>query len=271
MVAYFSEESIEYYPFLFSYDDIMQRAPKRIFEILGISNVIHVGGGPPYDMKGWQEMMEELYYKMRNRASKKNFVLSIMCSTAPSIVAYLTEISGVSPKLIWLDAHPDINSLKSSKSGFFGGMPLGLIAGREFEGLKLSFFPKYILPPSNVIIYDARAEELSEHEFIKLKGIKKADNTDEVIKWTNSWEGPVYLHIDVDVLNPEIMPAIHFAEAGGMFPDEILKIFENIKDHQILAVNISGITRLYNSSKDKEEKSATVIQELAQKIIQMIK
>lgn len=269
MLSIFSENSISDYPYLMDYKDIMERAPPRMLEELGIKTAIQSGGGMPYDMNRWRYLLEELYAKMKNENSEKNFVLSVMCPPAPAIVAYLSDISKKSPLVVWLDAHPDIHSPQSSLSGFIGGMPMGLIAGRDFGDFELTFAPHHVVPSSNIIILDGRAAERSELEFIKEQNIRMARKAEQVLEWIDGKDGPVYIHIDHDVLDPSIIPATRFPEPGGVFPEEILKIVSGLRGRQILGVTL-GIGNPYNSSRDKEGTTSKTIKNLTREIVSLI-
>src|SRR3990172_8795656 len=51
------------------------------------------------------------------------------CCAAIPVLAGLKR-AGLTPVLVWLDAHGDFNTPETTPSGFIGGMPLAMIAGR---------------------------------------------------------------------------------------------------------------------------------------------
>ena len=57
-------------------------------------------------------------------------------------------------KVIWIDAHPDINSFKSSKTKNFHGMPLSFLTGMDYNP-KFNFI-KNILPIKNILYIGIR-------------------------------------------------------------------------------------------------------------------
>lgn len=52
------------------------------------------------------------------------------CTASVGAVAGLAGTVGPDVALLWLDAHGDFNTPETSRSGYFGGMPLAVIAGR---------------------------------------------------------------------------------------------------------------------------------------------
>ena len=43
--------------------------------------------------------------------------------------------AGLDPSLVWFDAHGDVHTLKSSTSGYLGGMALRMAMGGDFTRL----------------------------------------------------------------------------------------------------------------------------------------
>jgi arginase len=51
------------------------------------------------------------------------------CVATMGVLAGLHD-AGITPTLIWFDAHGDFNTWETTPSGFLGGMPLAMIVGR---------------------------------------------------------------------------------------------------------------------------------------------
>ena len=76
-------------------------------------------------------------------ASAGNRPISISgdCCSAIAVLAGLQRV-GLSPVILWLDAHGDFNTRETTPSNFLGGMPLAMMVGRgeqtmlEAVGLK---------------------------------------------------------------------------------------------------------------------------------------
>ena len=82
-----------------------------------------------------QERMANLYQPLKDWVAKTidqgNRPVSWAgdCCTSIGVLAGLQQ-SGIEPILLWFDAHGDFNTWETTPSGFLGGMPLAMIAGR---------------------------------------------------------------------------------------------------------------------------------------------
>lgn len=119
--------------------------------------------------------------------------------------------------LVWLDAHPDVNTPESSPSGAFHGMVLRSILGEGFPSLAL----ENPLPVSRVILAGTRSLDEQEAEWVAAEGIRvippsefDADSLVAAIRATEAKR--VYLHIDVDVLDPAEFSSLHYPEPFGL-------------------------------------------------------
>ena len=108
--------------------------------------------------------------------------------------------------LVWFDAHPDLHTNESSQSGGFGGMVLRAILGDGVDGLALDADTR--LAGDRVVLAGVRDIDPAEDVFITEQGIPlvpvESLNTPDAlvaaVKRTGA--GHIYLHIDLDVLDP---------------------------------------------------------------------
>lgn len=108
--------------------------------------------------------------------------------------------------LVWFDAHPDLHTQESSQSGGFGGMVLRAILGDGVDGLALD--PEARISPDRVVLAGTRDIDPAEDVFITeqaiplvpVESLTTPDALVAAVKRTGA--GHVYLHIDLDVLDP---------------------------------------------------------------------
>ena len=138
-------------------------------------------------------------------------------------------------KLIWMDAHPDINTYKQSSSKNFHGMPLSILTGIENES-KLKFISNTI-NPKNILYVGIRDIDSFEQKVIQeydMNVITIEDihtNINKSLDKLSNFIGnsPVHFSFDVDVLDPSILPS-----TGTIVPNGIdLKPCKIIVDHMI--------------------------------------
>ena len=87
-------------------------------------------------------------------AGERPVVIGADCQTPIAVVAGLSR-AGVSPRVLWLDAHGDFNTPTTSPSGFLGGMPLAMLVGRGDRRL-LEAAGLAPLSERDVVLFDAR-------------------------------------------------------------------------------------------------------------------
>jgi arginase len=124
---------------------------------------------------------------------------SICISTLPTVAR---RVPGV--RFLWIDAHGDFNTPETTPSGFLGGMCLGAACGRWDAG-----WPDTI-DPRSVSFLGVRDLDPGERVEVEAAGIGTGVPED----------GPVYVHLDVDALDPSVLPS-QFPVPGGMRAGEV--------------------------------------------------
>jgi len=127
---------------------------------------------------------------------------------------------GTNTKVIWIDAHADINTSTSSPSGNVHGMPLAYLTGLDKS--QNYDFVSNLLKFDNLCYIGIRDLDRDEIEIIKNYKIKTIGSdefnlnistvTNNIIKWCGT--NPIHLSIDVDSLDPT-----HMQFTGTRAPD----------------------------------------------------
>lgn len=118
----------------------------------------------------------------------------------------------VDPTLIWYDAHGDFHTWATTPSRFLGGMPLAMIVGRG-EQTVVTGAGLTPLPEDRVILVDARDLDPGEREAVAASHMAVVTVGD--LAHSLPPDGPLYVHIDVDVVDPAEMPAVDYPAPGG--------------------------------------------------------
>jgi len=134
------------------------------------------------------------------------------CVSALGVLAGLQR-AGVSPVLIWFDAHGDYNTWETTPSGFFGGMPLAMLVGRGEQSIVqgVGLTP---IPEADVILTDARDLDPGEREAVRDSGMAHLPQVEGLMTHPLP-DRPLYVHLDVDVVNPSQMPGVGYPAPGG--------------------------------------------------------
>jgi arginase len=134
-------------------------------------------------------------------------------------------------RLIWIDAHGDIHNKITSPSGNLHGMPVRFLLEHTIPNI-----PR--LKPEQIMYIGIRDLERAEWNYIhrkKIHYIKAVDligdkydtSLKKIQRFINGHS--IHVSIDVDVLDPNIMPSTGTLAPGGIQMENLLKIY-NILD-----------------------------------------
>lgn len=175
--------------------------------------------------------------------------------------------------LIWVDAHTDINTPKTSPSGNLHGMPLSsILAMSEDDDFSLlDGFRKKILAENTAII-GIRTVDGLEREFCRTSGIKYFTMREidergmhsvmkEAIEWVSTNTCAIHVSFDLDAIDPLYAPGVSTPETGGLSYREAHLLLEMVADTQKLCS--LDIVEL-NPFMDLDNKTARLAVELIQ-------
>jgi len=129
-------------------------------------------------------------------------------------------------RVLWLDAHGDYNTPDSSGSGYLGGMCLAGACGEWDAGLGDTIEAERLVL-AGVRDLDGGERELLERSDATVIG---ASVVETLVAVKNALDGaPVFIHLDLDVLDPEEFPAAVPAP-GGLSSDKLYDLMEAVAD-----------------------------------------
>jgi arginase family enzyme len=127
---------------------------------------------------------------------------SIAMTTLPTVARHNAEVY-----VLWLDAHGDYNTPDTTPSGYLGGMPLAAACGRWDAGLTDTR-----VDPAQVLLCGVRDLDGREQVLLETSGVR----TLRPSQLADMLDGEdVYVHLDLDVLDPSIVPS-QFPVDGGL-------------------------------------------------------
>jgi arginase len=142
-------------------------------------------------------------------------VLAGDCPTARAAVAGVQRRhSGLA--VLWLDAHCDFNTPAISASGYLGGMAMAMLTGRT-PGLFDDTLGLRPVPEANVVLADAREPDPAELDALATSPVRRvpADPTAITAALARLGPVPVYLHLDIDVIDSADLPGARFPAGAG--------------------------------------------------------
>ena len=157
---------------------------------------------------------------------------SIALTTLPTALRWRPEA-----KVLWLDAHGDYNTPATTPSGFLGGMCLAGACGEWEAGLGGT------IPAEKVVLAGVRDLDAEERVLLERSEatVIGASVIETLVAVKNALDGaPVYLHLDLDVLDTEAFPA-QFPAPEGLRPEKLYDLLEAVaEDCEVVGVEVTA-------------------------------
>src|SRR5215471_139931 len=142
----------------------------------------------------------------------------LLSGDCPASLAMVAALQRRHPEIavVWLDAHGDFNTPAITISGYLGGMPVAMLAGHapELFADPLGLRP---VPEHNIVLADARDLDPAERDALATSEVRHIPATPGAFRAAlPGLRGlPVYLHVDVDIMDSTEMPGLRFPAGRG--------------------------------------------------------
>ena len=165
------------------------------------------------------------------------------CPSMPGLVAGLqrsgTPVGGrpLRVGMLWLDAHPDFNTPETTRSGSLGGMPVAVATGRALHRMRLDAKLDPPMADEDVVMAGVRLTDPLEQQLLESSRIQQVSvddlrtrsravfaQLDRLSRATDK----LYIHIDMDVLDPREVMGHGNKVPGGPSSEELAALFEEI-------------------------------------------
>lgn len=150
-------------------------------------------------------------------AGRFPLVLAGNCNAALGVVAAL----GAETSVVWCDAHADLNTPDTTTSGLLDGMSLAALTGRCWRAIA-SGIPGFVpLPDAAVRLVGAHDIDPAERDALRASAIRHEPasalgaSLAERVRAQLPAAAPLYLHLDLDVLDVAEGRANAYATSGG--------------------------------------------------------
>ncbi len=211
------------------------------------------------------------------RALHEGFTIVIGgdCALLPGVLGGARRALGRDVGLVHVDANADLNTPETTPSGQLGGMALALALGRGLPELAASGGPPPAVRPEHVALVGFR--ELDPGEVAPSAELALALSADAVrargargaaeggLEAIRNGGGPVFVHVDVDVLDPEAMSAKDsFTPGRGLQWDEAEALLGTlVRSPRVVALEVCE----FNPSKDPDGAAARRLVALLDRVI----
>jgi arginase len=125
--------------------------------------------------------------------------------------------TGAVPGVVWFDAHGDMNTMATTTSGMWGGMPYAVALGWDLDDWREAAGLREPVQPEAAALVGASDLDPAEVAALESHPILRMDATDMQAAGVGArWEAALgaradaaaawYLHLDVDVAGPDVIP-----------------------------------------------------------------
>jgi arginase len=177
-------------------------------------------------------------------------------------------------KVLWIDAHADVNTYVSSPSGNVHGMPLAALCGRsdpfvQFSSVFQALDPKDLTylglrdvdEDEAQWINEQRAHGLTAYTIHDLRS-KGVNATMDALR-TELGDAPVHVSFDIDVLDPSLAPGTGTPVPCGMQRDELEVVLELLRT---LSIQCMDLVEVNPDLDDEEERTACIAAYIASSV-----
>lgn len=191
------------------------------------------------------ELDRRLALRVRSAVEEGSFplVLSGNCITS------IGTIAGVGVRdlgVVWLDAHADFNTPDTTLGGFLDGMALAIVTGRCWQPLAATVPGFQPVDDRSVMLLGSRHLDPAEHDLLTSSDVERLsasslrDGVYRNLGRMREHTQDVYLHIDMDILDPAEGRANGYAEPNGLLLGELRRVVSDVA--KVFRVRAAAIT-----------------------------
>jgi arginase len=206
-------------------------------------------------IRHYASIKENLGKQMKTYADvspDRALTLACECSGGIAPISYFISNYPEDMVVLWIDAHGDMNTPESSPSGNFHGMPLRVLLGDGPIEIVRQVHGKLI--PERVGLVGVRDLDRPEQTYISENEIRHWPElditaTEELLDFISGRK--VYVHLDLDVIDPESASLALYKTPGGISIEALMSLIEEVSK---VATIVGTCIAEYNELGKKEMK-----------------
>ena len=195
---------------------------------------------------GWKRLGMALgnFSRIVERNEREGWFTVGLLATCPSMPGLVAGLQHAGPSaaplrigMLWLDAHPDFNTPETTRSGSLGGMPVAVATGRALQRMRLDARLDPPLDDEHVVMAAVRLTDPLEQQLLDSSRIQQLSVADIVnltpavfaqLDRLSRISDRIYLHVDMDVLDPREVMGHGNKVPGGPSSEQIARMFEEL-------------------------------------------
>jgi arginase len=183
---------------------------------VGVSVKRVVRDGPFRDSVGASVMVNKALASIVRQAAVADSLPFVLAGSCDVCMGILSGVEHTGCGIVWIDAHGDFNTPESTLSGLFAGMSLAVITGHCYRNLWAQIGNSTVVPEAVTLLLGVRDLDPAEQERLQRSAIRVVPwregrplaNVLAALDTLATRVHEVYLHIDLDGLDPKVAPGI---------------------------------------------------------------
>ncbi len=160
--------------------------------------------------------------------------------------------------MVFIDAHGDFNTPETTLSGMLGGMPVAIAAGQCLTRMRLKAGLEPALPTRHIVEMCVRDTDPLEQELLDRSEIQqltledvrtRSPNLHREMKRLSEATDAIYIHVDMDALDPREVPGVALPVPGGPTSAELAAALTEIFKYEKAAA--FGVAAMPFDDRDK--------------------
>jgi arginase len=198
----------------------------------------------------------------------------VLAGNCVSCVGTLAALSPGAVGIVWLDAHGDLNTPDTTSTGFLDGMALSTAIGRSWRGLAEAIPGFEPVTQDNVVLVGGRAMDPAEIDLVRVGAITHVSEAHvrsvgppaalrAAFEELRARVDRIYLHVDLDVLDPDELVANQWQESGGLRVQELQEaVATAIGTFHVAAVGVTAFDPTFDPTGDAREPLRRVLERI---------
>ena len=152
--------------------------------------------------------------------------------------------------MVFIDAHGDFNTPETTLSGMLGGMPVAIAAGQCLTRMRLKAGLEPAVPTRHIVEMCVRDTDPLEQELLDRSDIQqltledvrtRSANLHREMKRLSEATDVIYIHVDMDALDPREVPGHPLTVPGGPTSAELATaLTEMFKYEKVAAFGVAS-------------------------------
>jgi arginase len=239
--------------FLEHYPDLLAIEPDKTLMKLNLASVhLHTNkDSKAFPFSAYDQLASQVHQ------SQKKQILPVILGGDHSVAigSVMGSLqSNPNMKLLWIDAHGDINTPETTLTGRVHGMPLAYLLGLWAQD---RLRPR--LKEKNVVLFGVRDLDAGEKKIIRDLGIKLITQSSinrygmtacwhEAAQYLDLKNSPVHVSFDVDAIDPQLFPQTGVPVQGGLSLYQLQVLFQKLSSLKTLkALDIVEFNPILNT------------------------